>query len=144
MRKKIVIFAIFLLTLALVFFANKNLKNAENLNEENLTLYFCDLNSKKCKFENNISIDISKRPIVAMQDFSMYVTNLSQKESIKAKLYGVNMYMGEIELEFTKIQDNTHKADVVLSSCPLDVMLYRMDFFDEDDRIFYFHFEVKR
>ena len=140
--KKIYLLSLVLLILLAVFFYKKLGINNEDL------VFYCDLSSNDCSFlinDKNISIKSSAKPILPMNEFQIFIENLGDYKDLKAKLFGLNMYMGDILLKFEKIGENLYKSDVVISSCPLDIMRYRLSLLEGERALnLAFDFEVKR
>lgn len=125
MRLKLIFTLLALVFGALFFLMSKK-------NPQNLSSLDCDINLNSCQISTKngeIYIDISPRPIAAMQEFELSVTNL-QAKNLKAKISGVNMDMGDIWVDF-KGEGTKFSANVVISACLLKTMRYALEFFDD-------------
>ncbi|WP_270991012.1 hypothetical protein [Campylobacter upsaliensis] len=122
------------------FDKNKNFTNA-------ITPLTCDLNIEDCIFDFNnkkIRIFLNPKPLQAMQELDLKIENLDFYENLSLKIYGLNMFMGEIKPRL--IYKNSHyEAKILLSACTLDTMRYRAQFFKDDKPLgFHFDFELRR
>ncbi|QOR00789.1 hypothetical protein [Campylobacter sp. 2014D-0216] len=112
-----------------------------------LTPLDCDLNQQSCEYNfknQKVLISLTPKPIMALNELDLNITNLGNYPQLNARVYGLNMYMGDIVPRFKKI-NNTYHAKLVLSSCTLDIMRFRIELFDNEDPLdFYFDFDVKR
>ena len=122
------------------FDKNKNFTNA-------ITPLTCDLNIEDCIFDFNnkkIRIFLTPKPLQAMQELDLKIENLDFYENLSLKIYGLNMFMGEIKPRL--IYKNSHyEAKILLSACTLDTMRYRAQFFKDDNPLgFHFDFELRR
>ncbi|EOC5017608.1 hypothetical protein ACI4X4_000063 [Campylobacter upsaliensis] len=130
----------FYLYLKFDFDKNKNFTNA-------ITPLTCDLNIEDCIFDFNnkkIRIFLNPKPLQAMQELDLKIENLDFYENLSLKIYGLNMFMGEIKPRL--IYKNSHyEAKILLSACTLDTMRYRAQFFKDDKPLgFHFDFELRR
>lgn len=143
LSKKIYLLILLILIGFGLFFYNKQ----SSIKEEALAFY-CDLSNKDCEFLLNgkkIFIKSSEKPIIPMDEFELFIENLGEYKNLRAKIFGLNMYMGDIFVDFDKIDKNSYKANILLSSCPLDVMIYRILLFNGDKKLdIAFDFEVKK
>ncbi|WP_257935939.1 hypothetical protein UPTC15629_1201 [Campylobacter lari] len=112
-----------------------------------LTPLTCDLNVQECEYnfkDKKVLVNLNPKPIAALNELDLNITNLGKFKKLNARVYGLNMYMGDIVPQFKKI-NNTYHAKLVLSSCTLDVMRFRIELFDDEAPLgFYFDFDVKR
>ncbi|HEC1583803.1 TPA: hypothetical protein R1X63_001035 [Campylobacter upsaliensis] len=107
----------------------------------------CDLNVKDCIFnfkDKKIRIFLNPKPLQAMQELDLKIENLDFYENLSLKIYGLNMFMGEVKPRL--IYKNSHyEAKILLSACTLDTMRYRAQFFKDDKPLsFHFDFELRR
>jgi len=142
MRKKILSLT-FIIAFALcivLFFYNKK----ENFNDP----LQCDLNLQDCfyKFKDkDVLISLNPKPLQALEITHLKIKNLGSYQNLKMKIYGLNMFMGEIKPKLIKLQNGDYESKIVLSACVLDTMRFRAEFTDGDKPIgFYFDFELKR
>ncbi|MBX1885424.1 hypothetical protein [Campylobacter peloridis] len=107
----------------------------------------CDLNLQDCSYDfrgKQVLINLNPKPIAAMVELDLNITNLGDFKKLNARVYGLNMYMGDIVPKFKK-NANSYHAKLVLSSCTLDIMRFRIELFNDDKPLdFYFDFDVKR
>ncbi|WP_291952529.1 hypothetical protein [Campylobacter sp.] len=146
--KKLFIFAIAIIILiAMAYTYTKN--NQEKKRELITTLnpLHCDLNIQDCNYDFNgqkVSVSLNPKPISSMSELKLIINNLGNFNNLNARVYGLNMYMGDIIPKFKKI-NNSYQAKLVLSSCTLDIMRFRIEFFENEKALdFYFDFDVKR
>lgn len=107
----------------------------------------CDLNKKSCEYifkKQKVIVSFEPRPVPILEEIELKIDNLGEYKKLWAKVYGLNMYMGTLVPEFKKTNKN-YKARLFLSSCILDVMRYRFEFYDDEDPIgFHFDIDIKR
>ncbi|MBT0824874.1 hypothetical protein KJQ78_06345 [Campylobacter lari] len=112
-----------------------------------LTPLTCDLNTQECEYnfkDKKVLVNLNPKPIATLNELDLNITNLGEFKKLNARVYGLNMYMGDIVPQFKKI-NNTYHAKLVLSSCTLDIMRFRIELFDDETPLdFYFDFDVKR
>ncbi|OCX43482.1 hypothetical protein A7X81_00815 [Campylobacter ornithocola] len=112
-----------------------------------LTPLACDLNIQECEYifkNKKVLVNLNPKPIITLNELDLNITNLGDFKKLNARVYGLNMYMGDIVPQFKKI-NNTYHAKLVLSSCTLDTMRFRIELFDDETPLdFYFDFDVKR
>lgn len=121
-----VVSAVFILAVILIVVAfllessaKKSIKNNENL---------CLISSQICEIDD-VKI-YSKSPMSSMKELSLMIENLdSSIDLIEARIYGLNMDMGEINVVFKRIDDsNNFETKVFLSACVYGEMLYKLEF----------------
>ena len=67
------------------------------------------------------------------------------QSDLKIKIYGLNMFMGDIMPRVTKINETDYESRLVLAACVLEVMRFRAEVFEDDKPIgFHFDFDLKR
>ncbi len=89
-------------------------------------------------------IKVMPKDMRPLQPIIFRISNLNLPQpSLKARIYGVNMDMGTIFVEFKKSQGDTYEAKVFLSACSLDTMTYRLEFEDMLSGIA-FDFDVRK
>ncbi|WP_139453175.1 hypothetical protein [Campylobacter armoricus] len=141
-------FAIILAICGAYFYTNST-NNGLKKRELITTLYplECDLNTQECtyNFKNKqVLVTLNPKPITALNELDLNISNLGDYKKLNARVYGLNMYMGDIVPQFKK-NNNTYYAKLVLSSCTLDIMRFRIELFDDETPLnFYFDFDVKR
>lgn len=176
-RKLLIAFGI-LIVCALAGLIIFNKPFAKSQKEENRITSKCILQDGKCtlEFKNKpFHVKTTPRKIRPLQQTTFIIENLDiPSEVIKARIYGLNMDMGVIFVEFKKVSKNDliqdfaesmqvesmqnsadsinsiestesaqidstdsktldfrYEAKVFLSSCVVDVMNYRLEFYDE-------------
>ncbi|KGI56737.1 hypothetical protein [Campylobacter sp. MIT 97-5078] len=149
MNKKKFFFALVLLSI-LVLFVILNTTKTQGKREliSELKPLECDLNVRDCMFDfkgKKVLVKTSLKPLASLQEFELILENLGDYKKLNARIYGLNMYMGDIVPSFEKIHSNSYKANIVLSACVIDIMRFRMEFFEGEEKLdFYFDFDVKR
>lgn len=112
-----------------------------------LTPLKCDLNKQTCEYDfkgKKVGVTFSPLPVPILEEIDLKLSNLGTYKALSAKVYGLNMYMGTLVPSFEKI-GNTYTAKLFLSSCVLEVMRYRFEFFDGEKPIgFSFDIDVRR
>ena len=113
-----------------------------------LPLLACDLNEKPCEYEfkgQKVRVEFKENPVQALVENELVVENLGDFSELNARIYGLNMYMGDVVPTFKKTSANSYKAAVVPSACVIDTMRFRVEFFNGKKPInFYFDFDIKR
>lgn len=112
--------------------------------ESNIT---CDLNSQNCSInhnENKIEFSFYPRPLEAMAPLTLKISGLNSKyKNLNARIYGLNMDMGTIKANLEN-RGNLYMGTVVLSSCVVEVMNYRLELYDGDKQLgIYIDFDLK-
>ena len=148
---KKLLFGIFaLLLLALIAFwvlsSEQGSKKRELIKE--LTPLQCDLNEKPCEYEfkgRKVRVEFKEKPIQALIENELVVENLGAFKDLNARIYGLNMYMGDVVPNFERINESSYKAAVVPSACVIDTMRFRVEFFEGKKPVnFHFDFDIKR
>lgn len=147
--KKLLLSLFALLLLALIAFlasSERGGKKRELIKE--LTPLSCDLNEKPCEYEfkgRKVRVEFKEKPIQALIENELFVENLGEYKNLSAKIYGLNMYMGDVVPSFERVGQNSYKASVVPSACVIETMRFRVEFFDKKKPVeFYFDFDIKR
>lgn len=113
-----------------------------------LTPLVCDLNEEPCEYEfkgRKVRVEFKEKPIQALVENELVVENLGDFGELNARIYGLNMYMGDVVPHFERISATSYKAAVVPSACVLDTMRFRVEFFAGKKSVdFYFDFDMKR
>lgn len=148
---KLVFFALVLMGGFLLF---KHYENTQNKGErasiksEDLKPLACDLNQKACEYEfagRRVSVEFKTKPLRILDENKLVIKNLGDMKDLNARIYALNMYMGEIIPKFKKLSQNDYEANIVISTCILDTMRYRIEFFEGEKPLnFYFDFDVKK
>lgn len=148
MKKLLFGFCIILLLAIATFFAMSEQKGKRRVLIKELTPLTCDLNEQACEYEfkgQKVRVEFKEKPIQALVENELLVENLGQFKNLSAKIYGLNMYMGDVVPHFEKMNQHSYKANVVPSACVIDTMRFRVEFFDKEKPIqFYFDFDIKR
>lgn len=133
MMKKIIFVALAIgVGVGLALFLSKKSENPQIKADFNLT---CDLNTQKCDNASGIGFEFDPRPIEAMTPFMVHISNLpSQLNEPNVRIYGLNMDMGTIKVAL-KPNANSYEAKVVLSTCVVSKMEYRLELYDGDKSI---------
>lgn len=112
-----------------------------------LTPLKCDLNKQACKYlfkGHEVSVEFSPKPVPNLEEISLSIKNLGNYKDLNAKVYGLNMYMGTLVPKFLKTGLD-YKAELFLSSCVLNIMRYRFEFFNKQEPIgFHFDIDIQR
>lgn len=136
---------IFLLAFALIFYENPSIKKRELIKE--LTPLECDLNKTSCNsFHKNkeVVFEFEPKPLKILKETKIIIKNLPKTKDLNARLYGLNMYMGDIVSEFEMVGDN-YEGYIVFSSCIEATMRYRFELFSGDKSLgIYVDFDVEK
>ncbi|TKX32351.1 hypothetical protein [Campylobacter aviculae] len=134
---------LFILYITLDFYISKD--RTKNNDKSELS---CDLNSKDCiyKFKDKeILISLTPKPIRSLQTIQLKIKNLGFYENLGIKIYGLNMFMGEIKPKIHPINKTDYEAQFILSACSMNIMRFRAELMDDNKPIdFYFDFELRR
>ncbi len=113
-----------------------------------LTPLKCNLNETPCEYEfqgRRVRVEFKDKPILAMVENELVIENLGDFGALDMRIYGLNMYMGDITPRLKALPRGTYKANVVLSSCVVKVMRFRAEFFKGEKQLdFHFDFDIKR
>ncbi|ANE35570.1 hypothetical protein CIG11343_0491 [Campylobacter iguaniorum] len=131
MKKVVFLFGIAILVgiiLAFEFGKGNDIKYASG--ESNVT---CDLNLDNCSVQVSgepVTFAFSPKPLVAMVPTSLKIYGLKGEfKELKARIYGLNIDMGVIEVDLEKRSD-IYMSNVVLSSCVVSLMQWRLELFE--------------
>ncbi len=158
---KLIFFAIFLIGGFFAFkYSNSQNPSAQNLAQntkemarefidtQDLKPLACDLNTKACEYEFQgrlVRVELKNKPLRAMQENEIIISNLGSFKDLNAKIYALNMYMGEISSSFQALNENEYSAKVIFSACVMDLMRYRIKFFNANKPLgFYFDVDMKQ
>lgn len=149
MYKKLFLSLCLLLVLGFVaFFGIKEQGGKKRELIKELTPLSCDLNIQACEYEfkgRKVRVEFKEKPLQALIENELLVENLGEFEDLNAKIYGLNMYMGDIVPHFEQVEQGSYKANVVPSACVIDTMRFRVEFFSAKEAVdFYFDFDIKR
>lgn len=124
MRKILILAALILLVGVVAWAIFYQLKNGDtprkNIATKDLLPLICDLNLNPCEFEfrgKKVRIDFKEKPVQSMVENELIIENLGDFKDLNARIYGLNMFMGEISPKFTRIdaQNPTLKDDKALN-----------------------------
>lgn len=145
--KKLFFIAIFALILSVFYFLlNQNISKKEpHINT--LKPLACDLNFKDCAYQfkgKQILISLDPKPIKSLQNTKLLIKNLGMYKNLELKIYGLNMFMGEIKPKIYQINKTNYESQFILSSCFMHTMRFRAELLENNKSIFYFDFDLKR
>lgn len=108
----------------------------------------CDLNIENCTYsfkDREVLISMDPKPLQSLEITNLKIKNLGNYKNLKIKIYGLNMFMGDIMPRVTKINETDYESRLVLAACVLEVMRFRAEVFEDDKPIgFHFDFDLKR
>lgn len=146
---KVFLYSIILIILIIIIYIFNHQNNTKYNTKRQLITELvpleCDLNKSDCYFDfddKKVLVSFVSKPLIAMDENTLKIKNLGDFKKLNAKIYGLNMYMGDIVPTFIKNDDN-YEAKIRLSSCATKTMRYRIEFFDDNKAIdFYFDFDL--
>ncbi|TKX33480.1 hypothetical protein [Campylobacter taeniopygiae] len=146
MKKLFSIIFFALILLVFYFILNQNISKKEpHINS--LKSLNCDLNVNDCAYklkDKQIIISLNPKPIKSLQNTKLLIKNLGTYENLELKIYGLNMFMGEIKPKIYKINKTDYESQFILSSCSMHTMRFRAELLDNNKSIFHFDFDLKR
>lgn len=124
------LFALIFLAIFLLFAGCEESANSEVNSDINST---CDLNKKSCEIPykgGNIVVSLNPKPIASMIPLTLTIDGLEGNfTELNAHFNGLNMDMGTIVARLER-RGSAYVANVVISSCVVQEMLYRLELFD--------------
>ncbi|MBM0637008.1 hypothetical protein LNU06_02435 [Campylobacter sp. VicNov18] len=150
MKKNIFILILaFIMIISYLIFDFYTFKTPSDPTQNDLSIPLkCDLNLKDCKYIFNgkeILVSLGPKPLQALSPLDLKIKNLGDYKNLALKIYGLNMYMGQISPKLHKLNQTDYESKIVLASCVLDTMRFRAEFTQDDKPIgFYFDFDLKR
>ncbi|EKJ0823933.1 hypothetical protein PID81_001097 [Campylobacter coli] len=125
------------------------LKDRTTLSQtEVLSPLSCDLNIENCTYsfkDREVLISMDPKPLQSLEITNLKIKNLGNYKNLKIKIYGLNMFMGDIMPRVTKINETDYESRLVLAACVLEVMRFRAEVFEDDKPIgFHFDFDLKK
>ncbi|EDP5989767.1 hypothetical protein FWB34_08755, partial [Campylobacter jejuni] len=91
----------------------------------------CDLNVKDCTYSFNnkeVLISLNPKPLQSLDVTNLKIVNLGNYNNLGIKIYGLNMYMGEIKPKIHRLNSTDYESKIVLATCVLDTMRFRVEF----------------
>ena len=85
----------------------------------------CQIN-KPCNYSDGISILLGSETVEPETPFTITLKAPLNQKIIKAKLEGVDMYMGTIPVFFTEQPKGIWQAQVMVGACSLSLMQWRL------------------
>lgn len=145
MKKIIFIALVFLGFLVFYIFQIPNSNSTKRELIKELNALECDLNKNECKYKDtDIVFSIEPKPLKPLQESKIIIKNLAYIKDLNARLYGLNMYMGNIVGEFERINDE-YVGNIVFSVCTEDTMRYRLELFSGEKSLgIFMDFDVRR
>ncbi len=108
----------------------------------------CDLNVEDCNFsfrDRKITITLEPKPIQALKATHLRIENLESFGNLELKIYGLNMFMGEMHVGLKRLDDGSYGGEIFPAACFLDTMRFRAELLDGTKPLgFYFDFEVHK
>lgn len=142
----ILVFACVIVILYIIFYTTKHSQKV--IKADFSTPLTCDLNIKDCKYSFNnreVLISLNPKPLQSLDVTNLKIVNLGDYNNLGIKIYGLNMYMGEIKPKIHRLNSTDYESKIVLATCVLDTMRFRVEFMDNNKPIgFYFDFELKK
>lgn len=96
----------------------------------------CDLHKSSCDLkteDNRFTFEITPKDIPLMEDlhFKLRVEK-ELKNPPSMKIYATNMFMGEFNIKFNKIDEKTYEAKGMLPACTVGNMIWNADISTDD------------
>ncbi|HEB9314493.1 TPA: hypothetical protein RZK21_000349 [Campylobacter coli] len=125
------------------------LKDRATLNQtEALPPLGCDLNVESCTYDfkdRKVLVSMDPKPIQSLEVTNLKIKNLGNYENLKIRIYGLNMFMGDIMPKVNKVNETDYESKLVLAACVLELMRFRAEVLEDDKPIgFYFDFDLRR
>ncbi|EAH5485076.1 hypothetical protein EBL07_07000 [Campylobacter coli] len=125
------------------------LKDRATLNQtEALPSLNCDLNVESCTYDfkdRKVLVSMDPKPIQSLEVTNLKIKNLGNYENLKIRIYGLNMFMGDIMPKVNKVNETDYESKLVLAACVLELMRFRAEVLEDDKPIgFYFDFDLRR
>ncbi|HDX3452541.1 TPA: hypothetical protein ROD35_001537 [Campylobacter coli] len=125
------------------------LKDRATLNQtEALPSLSCDLNVESCTYhfkDRKVLVSMDPKPIQSLEVTNLKIKNLGNYENLKIRIYGLNMFMGDIMPKVNKVNKTDYESKLVLAACVLELMRFRAEVLEDDKPIgFYFDFDLRR
>lgn len=125
------------------------LKDRATLNQtEALPSLSCDLNVESCTYDfkdRKVLVSMDPKPIQSLEVTNLKIKNLGNYENLKIRIYGLNMFMGDIMPKVNKVNETDYESKLVLAACVLELMRFRAEVLEDDKPIgFYFDFDLRR
>ncbi|EAJ6225431.1 hypothetical protein A0X89_00880 [Campylobacter coli] len=125
------------------------LKDRATLNQtEALPFLSCDLNVESCTYDfkdRKVLVSMDPKPIQSLEVTNLKIKNLGNYENLKIRIYGLNMFMGDIMPKVNKVNETDYESKLVLAACVLELMRFRAEVLEDDKPIgFYFDFDLRR
>ncbi|TQR57690.1 hypothetical protein [Campylobacter troglodytis] len=136
------------LVFAILFFSLSRQEGKKRELIKDLSPLACDLSIQACEYEFNkqrVRVEFKNKPLLELVENELVIENLGEFNELNARIYGLNMYMGDLVPSFEKINENSYKADLLLGACVLDTMRFRVEFFEGKRPLdFYFDFDMRK
>ncbi|EJQ5726076.1 hypothetical protein NZY91_002098, partial [Campylobacter coli] len=93
------------------------LKDRTTLSQtEVLSPLSCDLNIENCTYsfkDREVLISMDPKPLQSLEITNLKIKNLGNYKNLKIKIYGLNMFMGDIMPRVTKINETDYESRLV-------------------------------
>lgn len=136
------------LVFAILFFSLSRQEGKKRELIKDLSPLACDLSIQACEYEFNkqrVRVEFKNKPLLELVENELVIENLGEFNELNARIYGLNMYMGDLVPSFEKINENSYKTDLLLGACVLDTMRFRVEFFEGKKPLdFYFDFDMRK
>lgn len=91
----------------------------------------CDLHKSACEITSKdtqkFTLEVFPKEIPLMKPLTFKLTTSKEYDNLSLNIYSTNMFMGEFDLKFKKIGQNSYEAQGTLPTCSVGNMKWNAD-----------------